>query len=60
MSKFEQDKESRIKSIEAQIEMVKNGAMLKSLELELMIAKRQTPDQGKQDRRFIVNQSNPS
>lgn len=52
---FEQDKQRRMKDTESSIELIKNGAMLQSLELQLKLIERQTFERNGKDRRFIVN-----
>lgn len=54
-SQFKQQKAMHIADVENRMEMVSNGDMMKSLELELMIAKRRTFEHVGKDRRFITN-----
>ena len=54
-TEFEQQKQRRIDDIENQLGMLDDGTMRKSLELELMLAKRRTHEQSAVDHRFITN-----
>lgn len=54
-SEFKQQKARRIESIENRITMLNDGTLLKSFELELMLANRQTFESIGKNHRFITN-----
>ena len=52
---FNKEKAQKINDVKIRIEMLESGTTLEILQMELMLAKRQTYAESTQDRRFLVN-----